>query len=57
MTTTIVSEMPIAMREPRQADETASNARSRITLTGGQPHGDHSPLAIPYSGACTRALL
>jgi hypothetical protein len=36
MTTTIVSEMPIAMREPRQADETASNARSRITMTGGQ---------------------
>jgi hypothetical protein len=37
MTTTIVSEMPIAMREPRQADESASNARSRIATPGVQP--------------------
>jgi hypothetical protein len=36
MTTTIVSEMPMAMREPRQADEPASNARSRITMPGAQ---------------------
>jgi len=34
--TTIISEMPIAMQPPRQADEAASNARSRITMTGGQ---------------------
>jgi hypothetical protein len=36
MTTTIVSEMPISMQQARQADESASNARSRITMTGGQ---------------------
>jgi hypothetical protein len=36
MTTTIVSEMPMAMREPRQADESASNARSRIATPGMQ---------------------
>jgi hypothetical protein len=34
--TTIISEVPIAMREPRQADETASNARSRLTMSGAQ---------------------
>ena len=35
--TTIVSEMPIAIsQQPRLADETVSNARSRITMPGGQ---------------------
>jgi hypothetical protein len=35
--TTIVSEMPIVMsQQPRLADEGASNARSRITMPGGQ---------------------
>lgn len=35
--TTIVSEMPIVMsQQARQADDTASNARSRITMPSGQ---------------------
>jgi hypothetical protein len=35
--TTIVTEMPIAMsQQPRQADDPASTARSRITMPGGQ---------------------
>jgi hypothetical protein len=36
MTTTIVSDMPIAMREPRQAGESASNARSWIATPSVQ---------------------
>ncbi len=36
MTTTIVSEMPMSMQQPRQADEAASNARSRIATPSGQ---------------------